>query len=244
VPYPDPFPTPHAGPVTSGLYPLPKHNVVVLGCMDLRVKDELAAFLERDNLSNRYDHLITAGAALGVMKHDTLPRKGTYTFGPQHKDCDEYCPPPAEPDADHVPCSAHCPPWKTAFFDHLDIALRLHHPHDVYVVEHRGCGAYSAFGEGDFPNELTDWDKERKAHLKWAKRLHDEILEWYALWYQACPNEAAKAMKLHPKVLGVHAFLMDLRGNVELLLSSPPVVSPDGEKPQATKVKKTGGGKS
>ena len=57
-----------------GEYPLPRHNVVLLSCMDLRLADELASFMDRDNLTNRYDHLIAAGAALGVMRHDDIPR--------------------------------------------------------------------------------------------------------------------------------------------------------------------------
>lgn len=186
------FPDPFTEPATHGVYPLPKNNVVLLSCMDLRQIDELETFMARDNLVNRYDHLICAGAALGV-------------------------------------CQMAHPHWGTTFFDHLDIALRLHQPHDVYIVEHRNCGAYREFGEGDFPNEVTHWDEERNAHRKWAFELRQRINQWYAGWYQvwyATLSEAeVKKVKegkgKHPAELNVYCFLMDLRGNVELL--EPPM---------------------
>lgn len=48
-------------PSTSG------HNILLLSCMDLRLLDEIVAYMDGRNLTNRYDHVILAGAALGVV---------------------------------------------------------------------------------------------------------------------------------------------------------------------------------
>ncbi len=60
----------------DGSYAPPRHNVLLLSCIDLRLIDELAAFMDRDNLTNRYDHLVYAGAALGVMQTENRFQKG------------------------------------------------------------------------------------------------------------------------------------------------------------------------
>src|SRR3954467_9566459 len=113
----------------TGSYPPPRRNVLLLTCMDLRLIDELAAFMDRDNLTNRYDHLVVAGASLGVMQT-------TY------------------------------PHWRDTFKDHLAIALKLHQPEDVYIVEHRNCGAYVEFLGLDY--EDHEHEAERAEHTKWA----------------------------------------------------------------------------
>ncbi|RYE84574.1 MAG: hypothetical protein EOO75_17955 [Myxococcales bacterium] len=47
----------------------PKVGVaLVLTCMDLRVLDEAADYLEALKLTNEYDHFVLAGAALGVTQ--------------------------------------------------------------------------------------------------------------------------------------------------------------------------------
>jgi hypothetical protein len=207
-----------------GDYPLPRHNVVLLSCMDLRLADELAAFMDRDNLTNRYDHLITAGAALGVMRHDDLDRSELH-FGPLAKGHD---------------CT-HCPPWRTTFFDHLEVALKLHKPHGVYIVEHRNCGAYKAFlGKDDYPDPPpADGDEEYDDHKEWAFKLKKAIEEWYAGWYDewwrrwladhpGCKVPAEKDRD-HPQKLDVLCFLMDLRGDIDCLTPITPA------KPRAVK---------
>jgi carbonic anhydrase len=47
------------------------HNVLLLSCMDLRLLDEIVAYMDGRNLTDRYDHVILAGAALGVMSPAT-----------------------------------------------------------------------------------------------------------------------------------------------------------------------------
>ncbi len=151
-------------------YPPPRGNVLLLGCMDLRLLDETLAFMNRDNLTNRYDHVILAGAALGAL-------------GGQR------------PEFDH---------WQKVFFDHLEVAVALHSIQDVYVMEHRACGAYGKFlgtdgTLGDTPEELA---RETEAHRKYAGQLAAEITKW-------------SQERQYP--LLVRSFLMDLRGGVMLL---------------------------
>lgn len=43
------------------------HNILLLSCMDLRLLDEIVAYMDGRNLTDRYDHVILAGAALGVL---------------------------------------------------------------------------------------------------------------------------------------------------------------------------------
>ncbi len=221
-----------------GEYPLPRHNVVLLSCMDLRLADELASFMDRDNLTNRYDHLITAGAALGVMKHDDLPRAGLH-FGPQ---------------SDGVECKK-CPSWRTTFFDHLEVALTLHKPHGVYVVEHRNCGAYKAFlNDGVDYEDMPDGEtREYDDHKEWAFKLMAAIEEWYTEWHKrwlarwrkkhpGC--DETEAEKEHPKKLDVRCFLMDLRGNIDCLNPNPPPPPPPPKpkpKPKASRPRRPSG---
>jgi carbonic anhydrase len=37
------------------------------------------------------------------------------------------------------------PDWGRTFFQHLDVAIQLHHIHKVIVIDHRDCGAYKTF---------------------------------------------------------------------------------------------------
>ncbi len=43
------------------------HNVLLLTCMDLRLLDEIVDHMGGRSLTDRYDHVILAGAALGVV---------------------------------------------------------------------------------------------------------------------------------------------------------------------------------
>ena len=152
-------------------YPPPRGNVLLLTCMDVRLIDELAAFMGRDNLTNRYDHLILAGASLGVMQ-------------------------------------GSMPNWREVFFDHLRLALELRQPRDVYIIEHRNCGAYRKFLGLDFDDSPAAQEEEREAHRQQAAALGREIDDW-------CTRESESTGV--PVRLNVRAFLMDLRGGVELL---------------------------
>jgi hypothetical protein len=45
-------------------YRVPRKNILVLSCIDLRLTDDLLRFLDHDNLTNRYDHFALAGTSL------------------------------------------------------------------------------------------------------------------------------------------------------------------------------------
>jgi hypothetical protein len=92
--------------------------------------------------------------------------------------------------------------WKKTFFDHLRLAYELHHIKDVYIVEHRDCGAYREFlgPEGDFHNGCAK--KELRRHRKYTQLLAKKIKRWG---------------EKHDAPLDVHSFLMDLRGRVTKL---------------------------
>jgi len=165
-------------------YKLPKHNVLVLGCIDLRLTDNLLDFLNFDNLQNRYDHMILAGTSLLC----TQKNKHLLIEDPKAKD------PTGSPRSNYAN-------WRQVFYDHLHIAEVLHAIKDVYIVEHLDCGAYKKFldpGKVD----MSTLALEKKWHKTFSVELADDI------------------QKTHP-ALNVHCFLIDLRGNVELLHTKP-----------------------
>jgi hypothetical protein len=92
--------------------------------------------------------------------------------------------------------------WRRTFFDHLRLAYELHHIKDVYILEHRDCGAYREFlgHDGDFHNGCAK--KELRCHRKYARLLAKKIKRWG---------------EKHDAPLDVHLFLMDLRGRVKKL---------------------------
>ncbi|CAO3637508.1 unnamed protein product [Cunninghamella blakesleeana] len=152
-----------------GKYIPPKKDVFLISCMDLRLLDDIVEFMQEDNLTNRYDHFILAGAGLGT--HQDNP------YGPK---------------------------WKDSLFEHFEIAKKLHNIYDVYIVEHRDCGAYKSFlaKNGTFGDSDADQKKEHKTHKHYSDILSKELVQKYST-----PE--------HP--IHVKTFLMDLRGNVDLL---------------------------
>lgn len=149
-------------------YPAARGPVLLLSCMDPRLMDELLQFMDHDCLTNQYDHLTMAGAALGALGGDS-------------------------PKFEH---------WRQTFLDHLQAAHDLHRIKDVYIVEHRDCGAYKKFlgDAGTFDDEHMH--DEEECHRKYAMKLKGIIEDW----------AAERDIKLNVK-----AFLMDLRGRVALL---------------------------
>ena len=92
--------------------------------------------------------------------------------------------------------------WRRTFRDHLAAAYELHRIKDVYILEHRDCGAYKVFlgDDGTFTDEQSELELD--VHCRYAEQLAKEIKQW-------ATENAAK--------ISVKAFLMDLRGNVSLL---------------------------
>jgi carbonic anhydrase len=88
------------------------------------------------------------------------------------------------------------PAWGQTFFDHVDVAIKLHNIHKVIIMDHRDCGAYKVFLGLD--NLTKEREKETKVHLE-----HMEYL-------------AGVIQKQHPD-LEVEMLLIDLDGKVEKL---------------------------
>lgn len=161
-------------------YPPARYNALLLSCMDLRLIDDIVDFMEGDNMSNRYDQLVFAGAALGVMQ-------------PKHA------------------------AWRDVFFQHLDIAVQLHGIRDVYIIEHRNCGAYAHFLGPDFQYDDTPAGQaaEEDEHRKHALSLAAAIDEH-------CARRLDEGGDRELWSIRVRCFLMDLRGSVRLLTTEEP----------------------
>ena len=85
------------------------------------------------------------------------------------------------------------PAWNQTFWDHVDVAIKLHSIKKVMILDHRDCGAYKVILEEDFAKEP---EKETKIHSTKLMELADKIREKY-------PD------------LEVELYLMDLSGKVE-----------------------------
>ena len=83
------------------------------------------------------------------------------------------------------------PHWGEAFFEHLGLAIKLHHVHRAILIDHRDCGAYRLIFGKD-----TKGDEEKALH---ATQLH---------------HLAKLIHAKHPK-LAVETYLMNLDGKVD-----------------------------
>lgn len=87
------------------------------------------------------------------------------------------------------------PAWNKTFWEHLDIAIKLHNIHTVIVMDHRDCGAYKVILG---PEHTKDPKIEKDTHTAQLKKLKRMI------------NDK------HPK-LEVEMLLMALDGMVEAI---------------------------
>jgi len=53
------------------------------------------------------------------------------------------------------------PGWDATFWEHLDVAIKLHHIRKVIVLDHRDCGAYKIV----LDKHLTGYE-EKAAHAE------------------------------------------------------------------------------
>lgn len=176
-------------------YDPPQDNVLLVTCMDLRLIDDIVEFMNHDNLCNRYDHVVFAGAALGAMGAPGGKKKNG---APNER-----------------------PAWRKTFKDHLAAAVSLHKVKDVYILEHRGCGAYSKVFH--IFKEEDGADVELKWHAHYAAELETFIHQW------AVANKWP---------LRIRKFLMDLRGDVILLPEASGTSIPAKQKPKKGRTRK------
>lgn len=195
----------------------PRKQVFLLTCMDLRLTDDTAAFMNGLNLENRYDHVTLAGSAMGARLLGT-PVPGT-----------------------EVIC-----PWKAIFFHHLTAAINVLHRDvsDIMIIEHLDCGAYRELHPDPAVrakyNKLSKIDMQRlvPTHQKEAHAFAREVEDFCALQSQTARTElqaarAQLASHLHDaeaavkRILELEAqskawaninlrcFIMDLQGGVQ-----------------------------
>ncbi len=134
-------------------------EALLLSCMDYRLIDDIAKYMDGRGLTDQYDHVVLAGASLGAV---------TKTF----KD------------------------WNKAFWDHLKVAIDLHHINLVILMDHRDCGAYKVILKTDFSKDPL---LEERVHGKYLRELAQAI------------------GKRYPK-LEVEMLLMNLDGTVQTIL--------------------------
>jgi hypothetical protein len=85
------------------------------------------------------------------------------------------------------------PAWGTTFWEHVQVALDLHHIHRIIVIDHRDCGAYKAILGKDL---AANPKEEFEVHAAQMRALRSDIAKRY------------------PQ-LAVQLLLMDLAGKVE-----------------------------
>lgn len=85
------------------------------------------------------------------------------------------------------------PAWGTTFWDHVQVALDLHHIHKIVIMDHRDCGAYKVILGKDL---AADPKEELAVHAAQMQSIKAEIAKKY-------PN------------LEVELLLMALDGKVE-----------------------------
>ncbi len=89
--------------------------------------------------------------------------------------------------------TAKFPAWRTTFWEHLKLAIDLHHIHQLIVLDHRDCGAYKLILGKDFSKDPAE---EFAVHARELRRLKAAVL------------------RRHPP-LQVELSLMALDGSVE-----------------------------
>lgn len=134
-------------------------DALLLSCMDYRLMDDVGHYMDGIGMTNKYDHIILAGASLGAT-------------------------------------TGKFPAWNQTFWEHLGVAIQLHHIHKVFVIDHRDCGAYKVVYS-------YDYGQDRAAETK----IHSETLHLLG----------ATIKQRHPEIKEVELLLMGLDGKVEHL---------------------------
>jgi len=66
--------------------------------------------------------------------------------------------------------------WNATFWEHLDIALQLHHIKEVIALDHRDCGAYKVILG---PEHTKDPNVEKDTHAAQLHVLREQITQKY-----------------------------------------------------------------
>jgi carbonic anhydrase len=133
-------------------------EALLLSCMDYRLMDDIVRYMDGRGMTNKYDHVVLAGASLGVLQDKNVSLGQT-------------------------------------FWDHVQVALDLHHITKVIVMDHRDCGAYKVFMGAESAKDKATETASHTAKLRGLK---------------------AAINAKHP-ALAVETLLMDLEGKVEVI---------------------------
>lgn len=107
-------------------------EALLLSCMDYRLVDDVVHYMDGRGLTNKYDHVVLAGASLGVLQDKNVS-------------------------------------WGQAFWDHVNVALDLHHIRKIIVLDHRDCGAYKVFLGADLARDRAAEFDTHAARLRALK---------------------------------------------------------------------------
>jgi carbonic anhydrase len=110
-------------------------EALLLSCMDYRLIDDIVRYMDGRGMTDKYDHVVLAGASLGVLNDKNTA-------------------------------------WGQTFWDHVDVALQLHHIHKIIVMDHRDCGAYKVFLG---PDHAKDAATEFESHAAKLRALQAQI---------------------------------------------------------------------
>lgn len=110
-------------------------EALLLSCMDFRLIDDMVRYMDGRGMTDKYDHVILAGASLGALT-------------------DKY------------------PAWGKTFFEHVEVAVKLHKIKKVVVIDHRDCGAYKVILG---PDAVKDPDTELASHKTQLFALRDTL---------------------------------------------------------------------
>lgn len=131
--------TGHGADPQTGAAPGHTAEALLLSCMDYRLIDDITRYMDGRGMTNQYDHIVLAGAALGAQ-------------------------------------TDYCKEWKETFWEHLKIAIDLHHIKKVILMDHRDCGAYKVILKADFSK---DQQMETRVHGKFLRDLMVAIHKRY-----------------------------------------------------------------
>jgi hypothetical protein len=184
----------------------PRKNVLLLSCMDLRLLDNLVTFMSFENLGNRYDQFILAGAAAGAMQMPSWHKaffdhlvlavglhQIKYVYIVEHRDCGAYMEFFGKSYVKYDPSAGHnIYDLMAEHKDHSHQAFKLKADIDKYCRERR-VDPYP-------PDEADPISKTFReiVHRSYGKSPDPEILKH--LWD-----------------IEVRCFLMNLRGGVDWL---------------------------
>lgn len=132
-----------------------KPSTLIMTCIDYRLIDDYVIVLDQLNLTHDYDQFILAGASLAFTDDSHKSKcstckveKTVYNTVGNDLDFDLY---------------------QKAYFDHLLLAIQVHHIKKVMIIDHEDCGAYKLYYHNNY--DLDTHRKNIKAFVKKVKKF-------------------------------------------------------------------------